>query len=120
MYCIWAAESASEQRRGCRRPGVAGVPDVLRRVSERDIVFGLAFQYTAFAQQRIEPAQHFGIAPQSAAIVVNGFGSEYGIEQRRLAGHLRGKPAAPQQLGKRAHQLPAGAKNVLVGTRPPE
>src|SRR3954467_4320274 len=68
-----------------RFPGVDREGDVLVGVRQRNVVFRLAFQDAALAQQRVEAAHQFGVARQRAAIVAHGLIGEHGVEQRRLA-----------------------------------
>src|SRR5207244_1446403 len=63
-----------------RGPRFTSVPDIIGRVGERHVVFLLALQHAAVAQQPIQPAQHLRIAPQGAAIIAHRFTAEYDIE----------------------------------------
>src|SRR5205823_3836171 len=70
-------------QRGDRRfPGVDREGDVLIGVGERDVVFRLALEDAALAQQEIEAAHQFGVAEQGAAIVAHRLLGEDDIEQR--------------------------------------
>ena len=71
--------------------------NVFRGMGERNVIFGLALQDAAIAQQAVELPDQLGIAAQGAAVIADGLGGEYRIEERRLARDLRGDPFAPQQ-----------------------
>src|SRR4051794_39296422 len=63
-----------------RFPGIDREGDVLVGVRQRDVVFRLALEDAALAQQRVEAAHQIGIAIERAAIVVHGLVGEHDVE----------------------------------------
>src|SRR3954449_11969862 len=68
-----------------RFPGVDREGDILVGVRQRNVVFRLAFQDAALAQQRVEAAHQIGVARQRVTIVADRLVGEHDVEQRRLA-----------------------------------
>src|SRR4051794_17834339 len=99
-------------------PGGDCVLDVVVGVGRRDVIFLLALQDAALAQQRVEAARHRRVAGQRAAIIADRLVGEHDIEQWRLAADLRRDAGPLQQIAERPHQLAAGSVESFISARP--